>query len=173
MKLRQQLEIDEGVKYEIYLDSLGYPTFGIGHLVKKTDPEWKLWQNRRGKKILVSKERVEQVFIEDIQVVLKDCEKYLVSFETYAEEVKQIVANMMFNLGLSKMLKLFKQFRQDLISKNFKMAAKEMQYNDGRNPSKGECDWYKQTKGRAKRLVLRMNKYANDYLCNVSNSEFN
>ena len=32
-KLRKQLEIDEGVKYEIYNDHLGYPTFGIGHLV--------------------------------------------------------------------------------------------------------------------------------------------
>ena len=36
-KLRKQLEIDEGVKYEIYLDHLGYPTFGIGHLVIPSD----------------------------------------------------------------------------------------------------------------------------------------
>ena len=34
-KLRAQLEIDEGVKYEIYNDHLGYPTFGVGHLVLK------------------------------------------------------------------------------------------------------------------------------------------
>jgi GH24 family phage-related lysozyme (muramidase) len=38
-QLREQLEIDEGVKYVIYLDHLGLPTFGIGHLVTKTDPE--------------------------------------------------------------------------------------------------------------------------------------
>ena len=37
--LREQLEIDEGVKYEIYLDHLGYATFGIGHLVLETDRE--------------------------------------------------------------------------------------------------------------------------------------
>ena len=29
--LRSQLEIDEGVKYEIYNDHLGYATFGVGH----------------------------------------------------------------------------------------------------------------------------------------------
>ena len=29
-KLRKQLEIDEGVKYEIYNDHLGLATFGIG-----------------------------------------------------------------------------------------------------------------------------------------------
>ena len=38
-KLREELEIDEGCKYEIYLDHLGYPTFGIGHLIIDDDPE--------------------------------------------------------------------------------------------------------------------------------------
>ena len=33
-KLREQLKIDEGVKYEVYDDHLGYKTFGIGHLVR-------------------------------------------------------------------------------------------------------------------------------------------
>jgi GH24 family phage-related lysozyme (muramidase) len=39
-QLRKQLEIDEGVKYEIYKDHLGYPTFGIGHLIINSDPEY-------------------------------------------------------------------------------------------------------------------------------------
>ena len=34
----ETLKIDEGVKYEIYLDHLGYPTFGVGHLVTTSDP---------------------------------------------------------------------------------------------------------------------------------------
>ena len=38
-QLREQLEIDEGVKYEIYNDHLGYATFGVGHLVIESDPE--------------------------------------------------------------------------------------------------------------------------------------
>jgi len=40
-KLREQLKIDEGVKYEVYLDHLGYKTFGIGHLVVAGDDEYK------------------------------------------------------------------------------------------------------------------------------------
>ena len=32
--LKQELTEDEGCKYEIYLDHLGYKTFGIGHLCK-------------------------------------------------------------------------------------------------------------------------------------------
>ena len=38
--LRKQLEIDEGIKHEIYLDHLGLPTFGIGHLIIEGDPEY-------------------------------------------------------------------------------------------------------------------------------------
>ena len=38
-QLRKELEVDEGCVYEVYLDHLGYPTFGIGHLVREDDPE--------------------------------------------------------------------------------------------------------------------------------------
>ena len=38
-KLREQLKIDEGCVYKIYTDHLGYPTFGIGHLVLTQFPE--------------------------------------------------------------------------------------------------------------------------------------
>ena len=38
-QLREEIAEDEGVKYEIYLDHLGLPTFGIGHLVRDDDPE--------------------------------------------------------------------------------------------------------------------------------------
>ena len=39
-RLRQQLEIDEGCKYVIYLDHLNLPTHGIGHLILESDPEY-------------------------------------------------------------------------------------------------------------------------------------
>ncbi len=39
-KLRQQLIIDEGVKYEVYLDHLQLKTVGIGHLCREDEPEF-------------------------------------------------------------------------------------------------------------------------------------
>ena len=38
-QLRETLKVDEGVKNEIYLDHLGLPTCGIGHLITEDDPE--------------------------------------------------------------------------------------------------------------------------------------
>ena len=39
-RLREELAEDEGCKYEVYLDHLGLPTFGIGHLIVEDDPEF-------------------------------------------------------------------------------------------------------------------------------------
>ena len=39
-QLRQDLDQDEGCIYEVYLDHLGYPTFGIGHLITYRDREY-------------------------------------------------------------------------------------------------------------------------------------
>ena len=37
--LKAQIKADEGVVYAIYNDHLGYATFGVGHLIKESDPE--------------------------------------------------------------------------------------------------------------------------------------
>ena len=39
-QLREEIAADEGCVYEVYLDHLGLPTFGIGHLVLETDEEF-------------------------------------------------------------------------------------------------------------------------------------
>ena len=77
-QLRKQLEIDEGVKYDIYLDHLGLPTFGIGHLVTKTDPE-----SGQAVGTPISKERVAECFDMDVQSVINDCNKLYEDFEDF------------------------------------------------------------------------------------------
>ena len=37
--LREEIAADEGKVLKIYKDHLGYPTFGIGHLIIEDDPE--------------------------------------------------------------------------------------------------------------------------------------
>ena len=66
--LKKELTEDEGCKNEIYLDHLGYKTFGIGHLVKAKDPE-----NDMDVGTPVSDQRVAECFAEDIDKVIEDC----------------------------------------------------------------------------------------------------
>ena len=97
-KLREQLATDEGIVNEIYLDHLGYPTFGIGHLITDYDPE-------KGQAVgtSISEERVNQAFDEDVQTVVADCAICFNSWDGYPEEVMQVFANMMFNMGRTRL----------------------------------------------------------------------
>ena len=139
-KLRKQLEIDEGVKYEIYNDHLGYPTFGIGHLVIPSDIEYREDVGTR-----VSEERVRECFDKDVQSVLRDCSLLYKDFDELPEEAQQIIANMMFNIGYTRLSK-FKGMKRGVDARDWNKAADEMV----------DSRWYKQVTNRANRLVERM-----------------
>ena len=139
-KLREEIEYDEGSVGKIYLDHLGLATFGIGHLVIPADKEY-------GEKIgtIISEERVRECFDKDVQSVLRDCTLLYKDFDELPEEVQQIVANMMFNMGYNRLSK-FKGMKRGVDAKDWNKAADEM--IDSR--------WYKQVTNRAQRLVDRM-----------------
>ena len=69
-RVQRQLEIDEGVEFEIYEDHLGYPTFGVGHLVLKTDEEYGQPIGSR-----VDSDRVNSAFKHDLAVAVDECWK--------------------------------------------------------------------------------------------------
>ena len=139
-QLREQLKIDEGCVYEIYNDHLGYPTFGIGHLVRESDPE-----NGSPIGTKVSEDRVANAFDDDIGIVLSDCNKLYPDFEDLPEEAQQIIANMMFNLGRPRLSK-FAGMKRGVDARDWDVAADEMV----------DSRWYRQVGARAERLVNRM-----------------
>ena len=116
-QLREQLKIDEGCVYEIYLDHLGYPTFGIGHLIIESDPE-----NGQAVGTPVSNDRVDAAFDGDVEVVLSECKVLYPDFEDLPEEAQQIIANMMFNLGRPRLSK-FRGMKAGVDSKDWNLAA--------------------------------------------------
>ena len=143
-KLRKQLEIDEGVVHEIYLDHLGYATFGIGHLARDTDPE-NGWEAGTA----ISEARCIEAFESDIVGVLSDCEILYPDFGDLPEEAQQIIANMMFNLGRPRLSK-FKGMKAGVDARDWERAADEMV----------DSSWYRQVTNRADRLVVRMRSLA-------------
>jgi|TARA_R110002126_G_scaffold2450_2_gene14045 lysozyme len=138
--LREQLEIDEGVKYEIYNDHLGYATFGVGHLVLESDPE-------NGSEIgtEVSESRVVEAFEQDCENVLSDCNILYEDFDDLPEEAQQVIANMMFNMGRPRLSK-FRGMKRGVDSRDWNAAADEMV----------DSAWYRQVTKRADRLVERI-----------------
>ena len=139
-KLREELKIDEGVKYEIYLDHLSLPTLGVGHLIKDTDPESGLPIGTK-----IEEERVNELFDEDIQVTIQECKYLYNDFDDLPEEAQRIIANMMFNLGRPR-LSRFLKMKQHVDNRDFASASQEMK----------NSKWYRQVTNRAQRLCDRM-----------------
>ena len=141
-KLQEQLAEDEGCKYEIYLDHLGYKTFGVGHLVRATDPE-----NDMDIDTEVSKERVDECFKTDIAITIEDCNVLYTNFNDIPEEAQLILANMMFNLGRPR-LSRFLNLKVAVDDEDWMEASTEMM----------DSKWARQVPNRAERLCKRMEK---------------
>jgi len=139
-KLREEIAYDEGSVNEIYLDHLGLPTFGIGHLVIDSDPEY-------GQPVgtPVSEDRCNEAFDNDVQTVISDCNILYPDFDELPEEVQRIIANMMFNMGRPRLSK-FKGMKRGVDARDWNAAADEMV----------DSNWYRQVTKRADRLVARM-----------------
>jgi len=138
--LRGEIEADEGCKYEVYLDHLGLPTFGIGHLVLDSDIEY-----GEPAGTIVSEDRVSECFNSDIDTVLSECERLYEDFSDLPEDVQRIIANMMFNMGYPRLSK-FKGMKAGVDARDWQQAADEMV----------DSVWYRQVTNRAERLVQRM-----------------
>lgn len=139
-QLRMELEYDEGCEYQIYLDHLGLPTFGIGHLVTEDDEEHGLEVGTA-----VSENRVREAFESDIEITVDECQRLYEDWVDFPDEVQLILANMMFNMGRPR-LSQFKNMKAAVDERDWDRAADEMI----------DSKWYQQVTNRADRLVQRM-----------------
>ena len=141
-KLQEQIMFEEGIKYEIYRCSEGYPTAGIGHLITEWDEDY--FDKPVGTK--VSKEQVAKWFEADLGVAIADMNKFTEGMNV-DENVRECVTEMVFQLGLPRLNK-FKKFKQALLDGDIKTAQAEMK----------DSLWYRQTTNRAERLIEKLGK---------------
>ena len=139
-RVQEQLAIDEGVVHAVYLDHLGYPTFGIGHLIREEDPEYGLEVDTP-----VSEERVTEAFQAELDIAISECKALYDQWDDFPGEVQEILVNMMFNLGRTRLSK-FKNMRKAIDNEDWATAAVE-----GR-----DSRWYRQVGNRAERLMTRL-----------------
>jgi len=118
--LREQLKIDEGVKYEIYKDHLGYPTFGIGHLITENDPE-----HGKPDGTEISEDRVNEIFETDVAKFVSEAKILFPDLDELPDVAQQVIVNMAFNMGRPRLSK-FKNFIAGVNDRDWTKAAEEM-----------------------------------------------
>ncbi len=141
IKLQNEIADDEGIKYEIYRCSEGYPTGGIGHLITEWDEPY--YGMPIGSKI--PHEQVDEWFAKDIETTIKDCNLLFSQFDNLPEEIQRVLANMCFQLGRPRLSK-FKNMIAAVEDCDWAKMADEME----------DSRWFKQTTNRAQRLINRV-----------------
>lgn len=139
--LKEQIKRHEGEVLEIYKDSLGYLTFGVGHLVKEDDPEFGQPEGTP-----VSQERVDEIYDIDFDKHVEECIHVYESkggedFYSLPEDIQHVLINMTFNLGGTRFGK-FNNMWKGVIANDWEKVAVEME----------DSRWFKQVGRRSVEL---------------------
>jgi len=136
---KEQIKRHEGEVLNIYEDSLGYKTLGVGHLCKPEDPEydWAIGTS-------VSQEVVDMYYEDDF-------DKYYMKaiyvfgrhedWDNLPEVIQRVLVNMCFNLGATKLSK-FRNMLKACREHDWAKMAAEME----------DSRWYGQVGRRSKEL---------------------
>ena len=139
-EMTEEIKADEGVVNEVYLDHLGLPTVGVGHLIRKDDPEHGLDVGTQ-----VDEERVAELFEADLYTCVAETKLLYPQFEELPAEAQKILCNMMFNMGRPR-LSRFHKMKKSVDSSDWTEAANQML----------DSKWARQVPNRANRLIERM-----------------
>ena len=133
LSLKKKIKKNEGFRNRPYLDSLGHPTIGYGHLI--TNKEKKTLKGKFSKKFLL------KLFDKDFKKALTDYKKNF-NHKKHSKNTKEVLIEMIFQLGIKKQQKFLK-FNNHIQKNNMFLAALEMM----------NSLWYKQTPKRVDGLI--------------------
>ena len=136
---KAEIKRHEGEVLEIYEDSLGYKTLGVGHLCQPSDPEYD-WEVGTD----VSQEVVDLYFEDDFDKHLAEAIHVFGTEEAFynlPENIQHVLVNMCFNLGASR-LSNFKNMLLACREHNWEQMSVEME----------NSRWYSQVGRRSREL---------------------
>ena len=123
--LKEQIKRHEGEVLEVYEDSLGYLTLGVGHLIQKSDPEY-----GQPAGTPVSQEVVDMYYEDDfdkhVEETIHVCENNNIVFDALPESIQHVLVNMCFNLGANRLGK-FRNMLAAVSTSDWKEMASQME----------------------------------------------
>lgn len=130
--LAAQLSVDEDRRARIYQDTEGKWTGGVGRNLSDR---------------AFSEDEIDLMLVNDIDLVERELDRALPWWRALTDARQNVLANMCFNLGITRLLG-FKKTLQLVKAGRFDAAAMEML----------DSKWAKQVKGRATQLAEMMRK---------------
>jgi len=134
-KLKEQIKRHEGEVLEVYADSLGYLTLGVGHLIQPNDPE-----HGQPAGTPVSQEVVDEYYAVDFDKHLDET-VHVIGEDVWRDlpgDIQEVLVNMCFNLGGTRLGK-FKNMLNAVEDHDWERMAVEME----------DSRWFKQVGRRS------------------------
>ena len=125
-KLIEELKRDEGVELRPYKCSAGFLTLGVGRNIEE-----------RG----ITMDESDYLLANDITICEEEAARVFKWYDTLSDVRQRVILNMIFNLGLTKLLN-FKKFLAAMEAEDWEEAGKQML----------DSRWAKQVGNRADRL---------------------
>ena len=125
-KLLESIKINEGFEPRVYKDTLGIDTIGYGFAIKD---------------LYLDEDIAEQILEKKVNKLLKEVDSRFDWFKFMPENIKEVVVEMCYQLGVTGFSK-FKKTIKLLSDRNFTKASTEML----------DSLWAKQTPNRALKL---------------------
>ena len=125
-KLIEELKRDEGVELRPYKCSAGFLTLGVGRNIEE-----------RG----ITMDESDYLLANDITICEEEATRVFKWYDTLSDVRQRVILNMIFNLGLTKLLN-FKKFLAAMEAEDWEEAGKQML----------DSRWAKQVGNRADRL---------------------
>jgi GH24 family phage-related lysozyme (muramidase) len=143
-KLYDHIKLREGYKNVVYLDTLGKPTGGIGHLLssseRKTFPLG----------CIIKESIIKEWYDKDIQKSLDACNEQCKILNVFNTEFKIALTSVNFQLG-TKWYRKFPSAWKALCHNDYDKAMDEVLYANKKE--KKYSKWYKQTPVRVKDFI--------------------
>ncbi|KAN0018434.1 hypothetical protein ACTFIU_011050 [Dictyostelium citrinum] len=154
--LKDMIKYDEGEKLDMYKDTQGYYSIGIGHLItriKERNVAIKVLEDQLGHKVKMNSKNEPQItsseseslFEKDLTVATKSIESNSTLSTIYSklDPIRQMaLMNMVFQMGVHNVLTL-KMSLKLIEEKKWVEAAKELK----------NSDWNRQTPDRSNRVI--------------------
>lgn len=109
-RLAKQLEVDEGKRSRMYLDTVGKWTAGVGRNLSDR---------------AFSEDEIQLMLANDIALATKDARQLIPGFDNLDDVRQEVLTNMSFNMGYAK-LAGFKRFLAAVNGSEFAEASLEM-----------------------------------------------
>lgn len=138
----------EGYRTEVYRDTLGIPTVGIGFNLTRPDAKKILnqvgvnYEDLVSKKINLTDNQIKEIFKITLKIAYNDAKTWIPNFDNLPKNIKLAVLDMSFNMGLPRLSKFVKT-KAYIQSKNYLKAGEEIQ----------KSKWATQVGNRVKSIV--------------------